>query len=320
MVLDVSNLSVQIRGKAGVIHPVDDVSFSLRPGETLGLVGESGSGKSMTGLALMRLLPQPAARITQGRITLAGQDILAFSDRQMRSVRGRDISMILQDPQTSLNPVWRIGAQVIEALRLHAPGPSTALRVRAVELLRWLGIPAPEARMRAFPHELSGGMRQRVVGAIALSSAPKVLIADEPTTALDVTIQAQFLRLLRDIQAETGLSILFITHDFGVVARLCHRVMVMYAGRVVETGPVRRIFSAPAHPYTRALVASVPRLDTPEGRLPAIPGQPPALWSLPSGCAFAPRCPLADARCHLKAPPTVVTAPGQSAACWRPVA
>jgi len=268
---------------------VDGVSFSLRQGETLGIVGESGCGKTMTALSLLRLIPKPAARIVSGQIILDGEDIVGKSDNEMREIRGRKISMILQDPQTSLNPVFTIGNQLIEALGIHQRSPRKQMITRAVDALKNVRVAAPERRLEDFPHQMSGGMKQRVIGAIAISSGPKVIIADEPTTALDVTIQLQYLRLLKDIQAETGLAIIFITHDFGIVARMCDRVAVMYAGRIVESAGVRDLFNKPKHPYTQALMASVPQMERTD-RLFAIDGQPPALYALPPGCRFAARC------------------------------
>lgn len=321
-ILEVEDLRVEISTRAGSFFPVNGHSFSVRAGETLGIVGESGSGKSMTAMSLMRLLPKHAARIRGGSVRLAGRDLLSLSEREMRKVRGSEIAMILQDPQTSLNPAFTVGDQIAEALSLHAPGPRRGLRERAIDALRRVKVAAPEHRVDAYPGELSGGMRQRVVGAIAISCRPKVIIADEPTTSLDVTVQAQYLRLLRELQEETGMAILFITHDFGIVANLCHRILVMYAGRIVESGPVEKIFAAPAHPYTEALIAAVPKLHGHQGRLRTIPGQPPAPTAKVRGCPFAPRCDHADDRCRQEAPPTVaVDASGdQTASCWRVVA
>ncbi|MDO9527081.1 MAG: ABC transporter ATP-binding protein, partial [Gemmobacter sp.] len=305
----------------GVFSAIDGVSFDLYRGETLGLVGESGSGKSMTGLSLMRLLAKDTARITKGSIRLGGRELTGLDDAEMRKVRGREIAMILQDPQTSLNPAFRIGDQIVEALRLHRKAEPGGYLKMAVDALRKVRVAAPEMRVHAYPHQMSGGMRQRAVGAIAISCMPQVIIADEPTTSLDVTVQAQYLRLLNDLQKETGLSILFITHDFGIVARVCHRLAVMYGGQIVEYGPVRRIFDRPSHPYTRALLESVPKLHGQNGRLPVIEGTPPALWNKPKGCNFAPRCPLADARCHAEEPPTVDLggegSERHTASCWR---
>jgi oligopeptide/dipeptide ABC transporter ATP-binding protein len=297
---------------------VEGVSFSLIAGETLGLVGESGSGKTMTALSILRLLPPETGRVVRGQVLLDGEDVLVKSEREMRAVRGRRISMILQDPQTSLNPVFTAGDQLVEALRLRPAAPTgQSLRQRAEDALRRVRVSAPEQRMRDYPHQMSGGMKQRVVGAIALAGEPHVLIADEPTTALDATIQLQYLTLLKEIQERTGLAMLFITHDFGIVARMCDRVAVMYAGRIVESGPVRAIFRAPGHPYTEALLASVPRMDASIERLPSIEGQPPALHRLPDGCRFAPRCGYADDRCRREYPPAFPVGPAHDASCWR---
>jgi oligopeptide/dipeptide ABC transporter ATP-binding protein len=315
--LDVRDLHTHLRTRWGVVRAVDGVSFSVSEGETLGLVGESGSGKTMTALSVLRLVPGPAARIVKGQILLDGDDLVPKSEREMRRVRGRKISMILQDPQTSLNPVFTAGAQIVEALKTLRAGSGRSLWRRAEEALRQVRVAAPEQRMRDYPHQMSGGMKQRVVGAIALAGEPHVLIADEPTTALDVTIQLQYLTLLRDIQTRTRLGMLFITHDFGIVARMCDRVAVMYAGRIVESGPVRTIFREPHHPYTQALMASVPRMDETVQRLPSIDGQPPALHRLPAGCRFAPRCRYADDRCRHEYPPTFPLGPAHEAACWR---
>ena len=315
--LEVRNLHTHLTTRWGVVRAVDGVTFDVNEGETLGLVGESGSGKTMTALSLLRILPEPAARIVEGQILLDGDDLVPKSEREMRRVRGRRISMILQDPQTSLNPVFTAGAQVVEALRTLRAGDRRSLWRRAEEALRQVRVAAPAQRLRDYPHQMSGGMKQRVVGAIALAGEPNLLIADEPTTALDATIQLQYLTLLRDIQRRTRLGMLFITHDFGIVARMCDRVAVMYAGRIVESGPVRVIFREPRHPYTAALMASVPRLDDTVKRLPSIDGQPPALHRLPAGCRFAPRCSYADDRCRREYPPTFALGPAHEAACWR---
>jgi oligopeptide/dipeptide ABC transporter ATP-binding protein len=317
IVLEVRGLRAYLHTRWGVVRAVDGVSFSLRAGETLGLVGESGCGKTMTGLSLVRLLPEPAGRIVEGQVLLDGEDLVPKSESEMRRVRGRRVSMILQDPQTSLNPVFTIGDQIVEALRLHRTAGEGSLKHRAEEALRRVKVAAPEQRMRAYPHQLSGGMKQRVVGAIAVAGEPSVLIADEPTTALDVTIQLQYLALLKEIQARTRLAMLFITHDFGIVARMCDRVAVMYAGRIVEMGPTRALFRAPRHPYTEALMASVPRMEGTVARLPSIEGQPPPLHDLPSGCRFADRCAYADDRCRREYPPTMSVGPAHEAACWR---
>ncbi len=317
VVLDVRGLRAYLYTRWGVVRAVDGVSFSLREGETLGLVGESGCGKTMTGLSLVRLLPEPAGRIVEGQVLLEGDDLVTKSESEMRRIRGRRVAMILQDPQTSLNPVFTIGDQILEVLRLHHADGKRSLAARAEDALRRVKVAAPEQRMRAYPHQMSGGMKQRVVGAIAVAGEPRVLIADEPTTALDVTIQLQYLALLKEIQARTRLAMLFITHDFGIVARMCDRVAVMYAGRIVETGPTRALFRAPRHPYTEALMASVPRMDGGVGRLPSIEGQPPPLHLLPTGCRFADRCAYVDDRCRREYPPTMPVGPAHEAACWR---
>ena len=317
VLLDVRDLHTYLHTRWGVVKAVDGVSFSVREGETLGLVGESGSGKTMTALSVLRLVPQPAGRIVKGQILLEGDDLVTKSEYQMRRVRGRRISMILQDPQTSLNPVFTAGDQLVEALRVQHADSRANLWQRAEDALRRVRVAAPEQRMRDYPHQMSGGMKQRVVGAIALAGEPRVLIADEPTTALDATIQLQYLTLLKDIQSRTRLAMLFITHDFGIVARMCDRVAVMYAGRIVESGPVRALFRTPRHPYTEALMASVPRMDANVARLPSIEGQPPALHRLPAGCRFAARCRYAEDRCRREYPPTFVVGPAHEAACWR---
>jgi oligopeptide/dipeptide ABC transporter ATP-binding protein len=316
VVLDVRDLRAYLFTRWGVTRAVDGISFDLREGETLGIVGESGSGKTMTALALLRLLPRPAGRIIGGQVLLDGENLLEKSEGEMRQVRGRKISMILQDPQTSLNPVFTIGNQLNEALQILRNREGRSLRQRAVEALQMVQVAAPERRLDDYPHQMSGGMRQRVVGAMAIAGHPRVLIADEPTTALDVTIQAQYLRLLKRIQEETGVSIIFITHDFGIVARMCDRVAVMYAGRIVEQGSVRQLFNNPSHPYTQALLSSVPRMDEQVARLSSIEGQPPALFDLPPGCRFEPRCPHATDRCRQEYPPTYAVDGGHTAACW----
>ena len=317
VVLEVRDLHAYLYTRWGVVRAVDGVSFALREGETLGLVGESGCGKTMTGLSVLRLLPEPAGRIVRGQVLLEGEDLVTKSESEMRQVRGRRISMILQDPQTSLNPVFTVGDQLVEALKLHHREPAQALSRRAEDALRRVKVAAPEQRMRAYPHQMSGGMKQRVVGAIAVAGEPRVLIADEPTTALDVTIQLQYLTLLKEIQARTRLAMLFITHDFGIVARMCDRVAVMYAGRIVESGPTRALFRAPRHPYTEALMASVPRMEAAVERLPSIEGQPPPLHALPVGCRFASRCSYVEDRCRREYPPTMPVGPAHEVACWR---
>ena len=317
VILEVDDLHTYCFTGWGTVKAVDGVSFSLREGEALGIVGESGCGKTMTALSLLKLLPRPAARIVKGSIKLAGEDLVPKSEREMREIRGRCISMILQDPQTSLNPVFTVGNQLIEAIQIQHGNERRSLVRRAIDGLRQVRVAAPEQRVRDYPHQMSGGMKQRVVGAIAISCEPKVIIADEPTTSLDVTIQAQYLRLLREIQEETNLAVIFITHDFGIVAKMCDRVMVMYAGRVVEQGPVRDIFNRPSHPYTQALLGSVPSMDDDVERLYSIAGQPPALWDLPIGCRFAARCPDAHERCRLEYPPDFPAGPEHTAACWK---
>ena len=316
-VLKVENLRTYFRTRWGEVKAVDGVSFELRKGETLGIVGESGSGKSVTMLSMMRLIPIPPGRIVEGTITLDGEDLLQLSESEMSKVRGSKIALIIQDPMTSLNPVFTIGNQVTEAIRIHQDIPKRSVMEKALEVLRKVNIPAAETRIRDYPHQLSGGMRQRVVGAIGISCQPLVLIADEPTTSLDVTIQAQYLKLLRDLQQESGMSLIFITHDFGIVAKMCDRVAVMYAGKIVEVGSVRDIFNKPSHPYTEALLASVPKMEEDVDRLYAIEGQPPLLHDLPVGCSFADRCPYVMDRCREEYPPEFPVDEGHYSACWR---
>jgi oligopeptide/dipeptide ABC transporter ATP-binding protein len=317
--LEVRDLRTVVSSKRGEGRAVDGVSFSLRPRETLGLVGESGSGKSMTCLSIVRLNPRPASRIVGGQILFRGADLLHKSEDQMRSYRGRHIAMILQDPMTALNPVLTIGEQIYESLRLVRRPPGESLKDRAVRLLRLLHVPEARQRLSSYPHQLSGGTRQRVVGAIALSAQPEILIADEPTTSLDATIQMAYLQLLKSLQRQTGVSIIFVTHDFGVVARMCDRVAVMYAGRIVETGDVRTILTSPAHPYTEALVNSVPDLRARVRRLYSIPGQPPSIFAQTTGCPFAPRCSYVQERCRSSYPPAREVRPGNVVNCWRHV-
>jgi len=315
--LEVRNLSthyVSARG-ARVTRAVDDVSLTVGEGETLGIVGESGSGKTTLALSLLRLLP-PAARIVGGEIRFEGEDLLKKSAREMRRVRGKRIAMILQDPLASLNPLFTVGDQVAEPLRVHEGASRRRAWERARELLRAVRIAAPETRVGEYPHQLSGGMRQRIVGAIAISCGPRLLIADEPTTSLDLTIQAQYLRLLRDLQRDGGLAMIFITHNLGIVARMCEHVAVMYAGRIVEAGPVARLFSSAAHPYTQALLESIPRMADGRKRLTAIDGQPPDPVALPPGCAFHPRCPKVMDRCRKEAPPEIRVAASHVSRCW----
>lgn len=314
--LRVADLRAHLFTKWGTVQAVNGVSFLVRAGETLGLVGESGSGKSMTCLAILRLLPRPVGRIMGGQVFLDGEDILGKSEREMGRIRGRRISMILQDPMSSLNPVFSVRMQVCEGIALHHGLRGRGLFDRAVELLASVGIAAPGERLNAFPHQFSGGMRQRIVGAMAMTAPPRLLIADEPTTALDPTIQAQYLRLLKELQARHGLAMIFVTHDLGIVAKVCDRVAVMYAGRVVEAGSIREIFNAPVHPYTKALLRSLPRLGGSGARLITIPGQPPDLAALPQGCAFRPRCPDATSRCDEEEPAETVVRQGHTVRCW----
>jgi oligopeptide/dipeptide ABC transporter ATP-binding protein len=314
-VLEVQDLRTYFFTRTGVVKAVDGVSFSLNAGETLGVVGESGSGKSMTALSIMGLVPKPAGKTVGGKVLLEGEDLLQKTPSEMQHIRGRKICMILQDPMTSLNPVYTIGNQLIETLRTKEEARS--LKDRAVELLSKVKIASPESRIGNYPHQMSGGMRQRVVGAIAIAGSPKVLIADEATTSLDATIQYQYLQLLREIQEETGLSIIFITHDFGIVAKMCDRVAVMYAGKLVELAPVRDLFNKPSHPYTEALMRSVPNVDEEVDTLYAIEGQPPALDKLPPGCSFAPRCPYVFDRCRAEYPPPFSVGESHYAHCWK---
>jgi oligopeptide/dipeptide ABC transporter ATP-binding protein len=301
-------------GGERIVRAVDGVSFTIERGQTLGLVGESGSGKTTTCLSVLRLLPRGAS-IDSGTVEFDGQDIMALSPDQMGRVRGRRIAMILQDPMASLNPVFSIGEQVSEPAYFHNGKRGGTLREHVVSLLQAVRIPSPSIRMREYPHQMSGGMRQRVVGAIALSAGPELIIADEPTTNLDVTIQAQYLNMLKDLQRRTGVALLFITHNLGIVAKMCDRVAVMYAGRIVEQGDVRELFEAPRHPYTKALLSSIPKIGSKEP-LYAIPGMPPDLATLPPGCAFSPRCPHAWERCTEEAPPDFLTPDGHRARCW----
>jgi oligopeptide/dipeptide ABC transporter ATP-binding protein len=298
-----------------IVRAVDEVSLTLRAGETLGVVGESGSGKTTLALTILRLLPT-AARIVSGAMRFDGEDLLAKSPAEMRRIRGKRIAMILQDPMASLNPLFTVGDQVGEGVRVHEHVSRRTARERAGALLRAVRIPAAAQRLREYPHQMSGGMRQRIVGAIAISCEPQLLIADEPTTSLDVTIQAQYLKLLRDIQREHGLALIFITHNLGIVARMCDNVAVMYAGRVIEAGPVRQIFNAPAHPYTQALIESIPRLGGGPARLTAIDGQPPDLATLPRGCSFQGRCPRVIDHCREEEPPAIDLTAQHNARCW----
>ena len=321
LVLEVKNLKTVFFTNSGLFRAVDDVSFTVNRGETLAIVGESGCGKSVTALSLMRLVPDPPGRIAGGSVSLEGTDLLALDEAEMRKIRGNRISMIFQEPMTSLNPVIRIGDQIVEAVRLHRKLSTKEAHKIAVEMLRLVRIPEPARRAREYPHQLSGGMRQRVMIAMALACRPALLIADEPTTALDVTIQAQILALILDLQRELGTGLVLITHDLGVVAQTAQRVIVMYAGRKVEEASVEALFAAPKHPYTRGLMASIPAVPAPgvvaQERLNEIPGTVPSLVRLPSGCAFAPRCKLAVKRCEAEYPPLADWGGGHLAACWR---
>ncbi len=318
-ILEVKDLRTYFHTRTGIVKAVDGVNFELYPGETLGVVGESGSGKSMTSLSIMGLVPQPAGRIERGsQILYRGENLLEKSQSEMRQIRGKEICMILQDPMTSLNPVYTVGNQVIETLRQNDDAQrSSSLKERAIELLSKVKIPAPDSRFSNFPHQMSGGMRQRVVGAIAMAGAPNVLIADEATTSLDATIQYQYLALLKELQQDTGMAIIFITHDFGIVAKMCDRVAVMYAGRVAEIADVRELFNNPQHPYTEALMRSVPNVDEDIDFLYSIEGQPPALDNLPPGCTFADRCPYVFEKCREEFPPEVAAGNRHIATCWR---
>ena len=302
-VLDVRGLKTVFRTRGGDVHAVNDVSFSLQKGELLGVVGESGSGKSVTMMSLIGLLPSPPADVCGGTVMLGDTDLLTAPREELRQIRGARIGFVFQDPMTSLNPVFNVGSQIMEPLREHMGMTKAQAEVRAVELLELVGIPDARRRLKSYPHQFSGGMRQRVMIAIALACDPDVLIADEPTTALDVTIQAQILELVKELRQKLGMAIIWITHDLGVIAGIADRVMVMYGGQVVEQGPVRAVFSAPQHPYTRALLRTIPKLHGPrDARLEAISGQPPILSAPPISCPFRPRCPHAFDRCAAENP------------------
>lgn len=316
-VLDVRGLKTVFKIRGGEVHAVNEVSFALRPGELLGVVGESGSGKSVTMMSLLGLLPSPPADVRAGTVTFDGQDLLKVDAETLRSVRGGKIGFIFQDPMTSLNPVYNVGMQIMEPLRKHMGMNKQAARVRAKELLELVGIPDAERRLKDYPHQFSGGMRQRVMIAIALACDPKVLIADEPTTALDVTIQAQILELMKDLQDRLGMAVIWITHDLGVVAGIADRVAVMYGGQIVEMAPTRELFKDPQHPYTRALLKTVPRVTgTRDERLTIIEGQPPILGAHPSSCPFRERCDVAFERCATANPPRFDVGNNHDAACF----
>jgi oligopeptide/dipeptide ABC transporter ATP-binding protein len=316
--LQVENLQTQFLTSAGVVRAVDGVTYDVEEGETVALVGESGCGKSVSALSIMRLVSEPAGRIVGGKIVFQGRNLLELSEEEMREVRGRDIAMVFQEPMTSLNPVLTIGRQLTEGLEIHLGMQHDAAIARSVELLGMVGIPDPARRLAQYPHQFSGGMRQRMMIAMALACNPKLILADEPTTALDVTIQAQILELMQDLSRRLGVAMLIITHNLGVVARYADRVNVMYAGRIIERGTAREIYANPRHPYTLGLLNSVPRLDEPiRAKLDPIEGQPPDLTRLPPGCAFSPRCIFRKERCELEAPVLEpVGAEGHIAACW----
>jgi oligopeptide/dipeptide ABC transporter ATP-binding protein len=315
--LEVEDLRTHFETSAGLVRAVDGITYEVAEGETVAVVGESGCGKSVGALSILRLIPDPPGRIVGGRIRFNGRDLLALSEEEIRRVRGREIGMIFQEPMTSLNPVLTIGLQLTETIRQHFPVSKEAAEKRAIELLGMVGISDPARRLKQFPHHLSGGMRQRVMIAVALSCEPKLIIADEPTTALDVTIQAQILELMKDLTRRLGVALIIITHNLGVVARYANRVNVMYAGRIVESGTAHDIYHNPKHPYTLALLRSVPRMDQPrKAKLDPVEGQPPDLMRLDAGCAFRPRCRFAVERCHRAAPPLETVAGGHLSACW----
>jgi len=316
ILLEVKNLQTHFFQRRGVLKAVDGVNFTVREGESVGLVGESGSGKSMTCLSLMRLVPKPAARIVGGEVWFNGENLLELTEPEMRQYRGHRMAMVMQDPQTSMNPVFTVGNQVAEPIKLHLKERGIRAMEKVVEALRSVRIPSPEDRIKQYPHQFSGGMRQRVVAAMGLSTNPELLIADEPTTSLDVTIQAQFLSLLREVQQEYGTSVIWVTHDLGIVAQMCDRVNVMYAGRIVESAEVRKIYKTPQHPYTKALLDSVPIMGNRRSSLYQIQGQPPDLRSIPTGCPFWPRCPSAMDICKQEYPPATPIGGNDFVHCW----
>jgi len=314
--LIVEDLKTYFFTRMGVAKAVDGVSLCLEKGESLGLIGESGCGKSVTCLSILRLVPQPAGRIVGGRILLEGEDLLQKSEREMRKIRGKKVAMIPQDPMTSLDPVFSVGSQLSEPIKIHQKLRGRELWNKAIELLRLVRIPIPEERLRSFPHQLSGGMRQRVAGAIALSCQPRLIIADEATTSLDVSIQTQYLAMLKEVQQQFEIGLIFVTHDFGIVQSMCDRVAVMYAGKIVEEAPLSQIFDAPHHPYTMALMKTVPKVEEKVERLASIGGQPPLLYDLPPGCSFFPRCQVGEKECQLS-PPRVMVEDEHWVSCWR---
>ncbi len=316
-ILEIKKLQTYFFTDDGVLPSVDGVTYKIERGETLGVVGESGSGKSVTAMSILQLIPQPPGKIVGGEILFEGNDLTKYGEEKMRKIRGNDISVIFQEPMTSLNPVYTVGNQIVEAITLHQHVAYAEAREMAIDMLRKVGIPAPEKRIDEYPHQMSGGMKQRVMIAMALACKPKLLIADEPTTALDVTIQAQILELLNELQEEMGMSILFITHDLGVVAETCDHVAVMYAGKIVEYGDVVTIFEEPAHPYSVGLFNSLPNVEAPktEDKLYVIPGMVPRPQDFPSGCRFRSRCPFATDKCK-EEPPLEEISPGHTAACW----
>ncbi len=316
ILLRVEGLKTYFFQRNAVLKAVDGVSFTIRQGEAVGLVGESGSGKTMTCLSLMRLVPRPGAQIVEGEVWFRDENLLELSEHQMREYRGHRLAIIMQDPQTSLNPVYTVGDQVAEPVRLHLKERGQQALDRVLGSLRAVRIPSPELRLGQYPHQFSGGMRQRVVAAMGLTTEPELLIADEPTTSLDVTIQAQFLGLIRELQRESGTSVIWVTHDLGIVAQMCDRVNVMYAGRIVESAGVRQIYKEPQHPYTRALLASVPVMGTKRDRLYQIEGQPPDLRNIPQGCPFWPRCPEAMDKCKEEYPPRTSLGDQDFVHCW----
>ncbi|MEX2356394.1 MAG: ABC transporter ATP-binding protein [Thermaerobacterales bacterium] len=315
--IDVKNLKTYFYTEEGVVPAVDGVSFHVEKGETLGIVGESGCGKSVTSLSIMRLVPNPPGKILEGEILFEGEDLLKKSEGAMRKIRGNDIAMIFQEPMTSLNPVYTVGDQIAEAVQLHQGLSKRDSMKKAVDMLLLVGIPSPEQRVHEYPHQLSGGMRQRVMIGMALSCNPKLLVADEPTTALDVTIQAQILELMKGLKQRIGMAIMLITHDLGVIAEMAQRVVVMYAGKVVEEADVYSLFRKPLHPYTKGLLTSIPRMDHPKGRkLHVIDGVVPNPLNMPTGCRFHPRCPYATDECIAEEPPLEEVAEGRKTACW----